>query len=110
MDHYQTPSEVHVSVFAKKADQGTSTVTIEETQVRSRPRRARSRPRAAETSSCPRFTSTFISLPPSGSAGASSYLVLSTRQHRHTNSLAQRFIQDFYTARSTPFDSITRSR
>ncbi|EIW60059.1 chord-domain-containing protein [Trametes versicolor FP-101664 SS1] len=33
IDHYQTPSEVHASVFAKKADADTSTVTIEENQV-----------------------------------------------------------------------------
>jgi hypothetical protein len=33
IDHYQTPSQVHVSVFAKKADQERSKVTIEETQV-----------------------------------------------------------------------------
>lgn len=34
IDHYQTLSEVHVSVFAKKADPERSTVRIEETHVR----------------------------------------------------------------------------
>jgi hypothetical protein len=33
IDHYQTPGEVHVSVFAKKADPGRSTVRIEQEQV-----------------------------------------------------------------------------
>lgn len=33
IDHYQTPNEVHVSVFAKQADRDKSSVTIEETQV-----------------------------------------------------------------------------
>ncbi|KAF8136167.1 HSP20-like chaperone [Boletus edulis] len=33
VDHYQTPSEVHVSVFAKQADKERSKVTVEETQV-----------------------------------------------------------------------------
>lgn len=33
IDHYQTPSEVHVSVFAKKADQERSKVNFEDTQV-----------------------------------------------------------------------------
>ena len=34
IDHYQTPSEVHVSVFAKQVDQERSTVKIETNQVR----------------------------------------------------------------------------
>ncbi|KAG9318329.1 HSP20-like chaperone [Chiua virens] len=34
VDHYQTPSEVHVSVFAKQVDKDRSKVTIEETQKR----------------------------------------------------------------------------
>lgn len=34
MDHYQTPSEVHVSVFAKKCDKEKSKVTFEEDKVR----------------------------------------------------------------------------
>jgi len=33
VDHYQTPNEVHVSVFAKQADKEKSKVTVEETQV-----------------------------------------------------------------------------
>lgn len=33
IDHYQTPNEVHVSVFAKQADRDRSKVTVEETQV-----------------------------------------------------------------------------
>ncbi|CCL99326.1 uncharacterized protein FIBRA_01344 [Fibroporia radiculosa] len=33
IDHYQTPREVHVSVFAKKADEGRSTVKIEENAI-----------------------------------------------------------------------------
>ncbi|KAH0830452.1 HSP20-like chaperone [Lanmaoa asiatica] len=33
VDHYQTPNEVHVSVFAKQADKERSEVTVEETQV-----------------------------------------------------------------------------
>jgi len=33
MDHYQTASEVHVSVFAKKVDQECSTVKFDETQI-----------------------------------------------------------------------------
>jgi hypothetical protein len=33
IDHYQTPNEVHVSIFAKKADQQKSIVTVEETQL-----------------------------------------------------------------------------
>ncbi|KAI1794533.1 chord-domain-containing protein [Ganoderma leucocontextum] len=33
IDHYQTPTEVHASVFAKKADPSTSVVKIEETEV-----------------------------------------------------------------------------
>ncbi|KAL4065460.1 chord-domain-containing protein [Scleroderma citrinum] len=33
IDHYQTPREVHVSVFAKQADKELSSITIEETQV-----------------------------------------------------------------------------
>jgi len=33
VDHYQTPNEVHVSVFAKQADRDRSKVTVEETQV-----------------------------------------------------------------------------
>ncbi|KAH7929796.1 chord-domain-containing protein [Leucogyrophana mollusca] len=33
VDHYQTPREVHVSVFAKQADKERSTVKIEEAQV-----------------------------------------------------------------------------
>ncbi|OAX38904.1 chord-domain-containing protein [Rhizopogon vinicolor AM-OR11-026] len=33
IDHYQTPKEVHVSVFARQADKEKSTVTIEENQV-----------------------------------------------------------------------------
>ncbi|KAH9945969.1 chord-domain-containing protein [Epithele typhae] len=33
IDHYQTPSEVHASVFAKKANTETSTVQIEEDEV-----------------------------------------------------------------------------
>ncbi|PCH38141.1 chord-domain-containing protein [Wolfiporia cocos MD-104 SS10] len=33
IDHYQTPTEVHVSVFAKKADQERSSVKIEETAI-----------------------------------------------------------------------------
>lgn len=33
IDHYQTPSEVHVSVFAKQADKDRSKVIVEETQV-----------------------------------------------------------------------------
>lgn len=33
VDHYQTPNEVHVSVFAKQADKERSQVTVEETQV-----------------------------------------------------------------------------
>ncbi|KAI0673042.1 chord-domain-containing protein [Trametes maxima] len=33
IDHYQTPSEVHASVFAKKADPNTSTVKIDEEQI-----------------------------------------------------------------------------
>ncbi|KAI0724052.1 chord-domain-containing protein [Cerioporus squamosus] len=33
IDHYQTPTEVHASVFAKKANPETSSVKIEETQV-----------------------------------------------------------------------------
>ncbi|KIJ69581.1 hypothetical protein HYDPIDRAFT_124193 [Hydnomerulius pinastri MD-312] len=33
VDHYQTPKEVHVSVFAKQADKERSKVTVEETQV-----------------------------------------------------------------------------
>ncbi|KAG8217389.1 HSP20-like chaperone [Butyriboletus roseoflavus] len=33
VDHYQTPNEVHVSVFAKQADEDRSKVTVEETQV-----------------------------------------------------------------------------
>lgn len=33
IDHYQTVSEVHVSIFAKKADQEKSTVTIEDSQI-----------------------------------------------------------------------------
>ncbi|KAI9065098.1 chord-domain-containing protein [Trametes sanguinea] len=33
IDHYQTPTEVHASVFAKQADANTSTVKIEENQV-----------------------------------------------------------------------------
>jgi len=33
VDHYQTPNEVHVSVFAKQADKDKSKVTVEETQV-----------------------------------------------------------------------------
>lgn len=33
IDHYQTPKEVHVSVFARQADKEQSTVTIEENQV-----------------------------------------------------------------------------
>ncbi|CDO72884.1 hypothetical protein BN946_scf185002.g69 [Trametes cinnabarina] len=33
IDHYQTPTEVHASVFAKQADPGTSTIKIEENQV-----------------------------------------------------------------------------
>ncbi|KAF9239585.1 chord-domain-containing protein [Melanogaster broomeanus] len=33
VDHYQTPNEVHVSVFAKQADKERSKVTIEKTQV-----------------------------------------------------------------------------
>ncbi|KAI0362313.1 chord-domain-containing protein [Trametes cingulata] len=33
IDHYQTPTEVHASVFAKQADPNTSTVKIEENQV-----------------------------------------------------------------------------
>ncbi|KAI0636793.1 chord-domain-containing protein [Trametes polyzona] len=33
VDHYQTPTEVHASVFAKQADASTSTVKIEENQV-----------------------------------------------------------------------------
>jgi regulation of enolase protein 1 (concanavalin A-like superfamily) len=35
MDHYQTSSEVHVSVFAKKVDQERSTIKFDETQVSS---------------------------------------------------------------------------
>jgi len=33
IDHYQTSSEVHMSIFAKKADQERSTVKLDETQV-----------------------------------------------------------------------------
>ncbi|KAI6126199.1 chord-domain-containing protein [Pisolithus croceorrhizus] len=33
IDHYQTPNEVHVSVFAKQADRDKSSVTVEEMQV-----------------------------------------------------------------------------
>ncbi|TBU45742.1 chord-domain-containing protein [Dichomitus squalens] len=33
IDHYQTPSEVHASVFAKKADPEASTIKIQETEV-----------------------------------------------------------------------------
>jgi len=33
IDHYQTPTEVHVSVFAKKVDQARSKVTLEENKV-----------------------------------------------------------------------------
>ncbi|KAI0664575.1 chord-domain-containing protein [Cubamyces menziesii] len=33
IDHYQTPTEVHASVFAKQADANTSTVKIEENEV-----------------------------------------------------------------------------
>jgi hypothetical protein len=33
IDHYQTSSEVHVSVFAKKVDQERSTIKFDETQV-----------------------------------------------------------------------------
>ncbi|KAG2149376.1 chord-domain-containing protein, partial [Suillus clintonianus] len=33
VDHYQTPKEVHVSVFAKQADKEKSIVTIEENQI-----------------------------------------------------------------------------
>ncbi|KAI0748309.1 chord-domain-containing protein [Daedaleopsis nitida] len=33
IDHYQTPTEVHASVFAKKANPDTSTVRIEENEV-----------------------------------------------------------------------------
>ena len=33
IDHYQTPSTVHVSVFAKQVDKEKSTVRIEESQV-----------------------------------------------------------------------------
>ncbi|KAI0780750.1 chord-domain-containing protein [Trametes elegans] len=33
IDHYQTPSEVYASVFAKQVDQSTSTVKIDENQV-----------------------------------------------------------------------------
>ncbi|KAI0807398.1 chord-domain-containing protein [Fomes fomentarius] len=33
IDHYQTPTEVHASVFAKRADPNTSTVKIEENEV-----------------------------------------------------------------------------
>ncbi|KAI8998475.1 chord-domain-containing protein [Trametes punicea] len=33
IDHYQTPNDVHASVFAKQADPNTSTVKIEENQV-----------------------------------------------------------------------------
>ncbi|KAL7283540.1 hypothetical protein ACG7TL_002974 [Trametes sanguinea] len=33
IDHYQTPTEVHASVFAKQADANTSTVKIEENQI-----------------------------------------------------------------------------
>ncbi|KAI0093563.1 chord-domain-containing protein [Irpex rosettiformis] len=33
IDHYQTPTEVHVSVFAKKADQERSTVKISATEI-----------------------------------------------------------------------------
>ena len=36
IDHYQTPTEVHASVFAKQADPATSVVKIEETEVRAR--------------------------------------------------------------------------
>lgn len=36
IDHYQTSSEVHVSVFAKKVDQEHSKVKFDETQVKSR--------------------------------------------------------------------------
>lgn len=34
IDHYQTPTEVHVSVFAKRADQERSTVKFEQHSVR----------------------------------------------------------------------------
>ena len=34
IDHYQTPSEVHASVFAKQADPATSSVKIEENEAR----------------------------------------------------------------------------
>ncbi|KAG1748980.1 chord-domain-containing protein [Suillus paluster] len=33
VDHYQTPKEVHISVFAKQADKEKSTVAIEENQI-----------------------------------------------------------------------------
>ncbi|KAI0709446.1 chord-domain-containing protein [Earliella scabrosa] len=33
IDHYQTPTEVHASIFAKKADPDTSTIRIEESEV-----------------------------------------------------------------------------
>lgn len=33
IDHYQTPSEVHVSVFAKKVDQERSKVKIDSHEV-----------------------------------------------------------------------------
>ena len=33
IDHYQTLSDVHVSVFAKQADKERSVITFEETQV-----------------------------------------------------------------------------
>ncbi|KAI0950473.1 hypothetical protein AcV7_008927 [Taiwanofungus camphoratus] len=33
IDHYQTPTEVHVSVFAKQADKGRSTVKIEQNSI-----------------------------------------------------------------------------
>jgi len=33
IDHYQTPDQVHVSVFAKQVDKDRSTVQFEETKV-----------------------------------------------------------------------------
>lgn len=37
VDHYQTPTEVRVSIFAKQADQTRSTIVLEEDKVRCSP-------------------------------------------------------------------------
>jgi hypothetical protein len=89
IDHYQTPAQVHVSVFAKKADPERSSVVIEDAQVRICPVPSPGHRRHVRSTNS--STSICICPPPSGSSGPSHSSGRSTAAHPRTNFTELRF-------------------